>query len=174
MIGSIFKLNIKKNSQHTKNFLHHDPHHPLAIFFEILPGGGGGHGAKIVLPFEQFFWYSIYKYFQLNFAKFQGAIWKISSQSFQNRSYFLKYVVLRIAKLSPKLSTYRWDTLYKVFNWFISFYIWQQTIFVFDSAVHTVQCSVATQCMAIWVLLITKDLRPTKRVKVKYSQIMFL
>ena len=30
---------------------------------------------------------------------------------FKNRSYFLKYVILRIAKLSPKLST--WDTLYK-------------------------------------------------------------
>ena len=30
-------------------------------------------------------------------------------QEFPNRSYFLKYVVLGIAKLSSKLSTYRWD-----------------------------------------------------------------
>ena len=33
---------------------------------------------------------------------------------FQNRSYFLEYVVLRITKLSLKLSTYRWDTLYMI------------------------------------------------------------
>ena len=31
---------------------------------------------------------------------------------FQNRSYFLKYVDLRIAKLGPKVFPYRWDTLY--------------------------------------------------------------
>ena len=36
-----------------------------------------------------------------------GVIWKIFSWGFQNRSYFLKYVVLRIAKLTQKLSTYR-------------------------------------------------------------------
>ena len=37
---------------------------------------------------------------------------KVFSQGFQNRSYILEYVGLRIAKLSPKLSTYGWDTLY--------------------------------------------------------------
>ena len=31
---------------------------------------------------------------------------------FQNRSYFLKYVDLKIAKLGPKVFPYRWDTLY--------------------------------------------------------------
>ena len=52
------------------------------------------------------------KYFQFN-LKFQGAIWKIFSQGFRNRPYFLKYMVLRIGKLSPNLPTYWWDTLYK-------------------------------------------------------------
>ena len=47
--------------------------------------------------------------------KFQGIIWKIFSQGFQNRSSFLIHVVLKISKFSPKLSTYRWDTLYKQF-----------------------------------------------------------
>ena len=39
-------------------------------------------------------------------------IWKLSSQIFQHRLYFLKYVVLKIAKLGPNLFPYRWDTLY--------------------------------------------------------------
>ena len=33
-------------------------------------------------------------------------------QGFQNRSYFLTYVIFQFSKFSPKLSTYRWDTLY--------------------------------------------------------------
>ena len=69
------------------------------------------------LEFDTFFWYSNWKYFQYNFAKFQGAIWKFFSQGFQNRSYFLEYVVLRIAKLNPNLSTYGYDTLYILLNW---------------------------------------------------------
>ena len=60
-----------------------------------------------------FFWYSNKKYFQFNFSKFQGAIWKLFTQEFQDRSYFLEYMVLRITKLSLNLSTYRWNTLYK-------------------------------------------------------------
>ena len=82
---------------------------PLNVF-EILPGGGGGGGGGMVqnsfCTLRHFFWYSIQEYFQFNFAKFQGAIWKVFPQDFQNRSYFLKYVVVRIAKLSQKLSTY--------------------------------------------------------------------
>ena len=44
---------------------------------------------------------------------------------FINRTYFFKNVVLRIAKLSWKLSTYQWDTLYKE-GWFIK---WFTTVF---------------------------------------------
>ena len=55
--------------------------------------------------------------FQFIFPQYQDAIWKIFSQGFQNRSYFLKYVVLKNGKLSLKLSTYWWDTLYKDLNW---------------------------------------------------------
>ena len=42
---------------------------------------------------------------------------KVSSERFFHKDFktgltFLIYVVLRISKLSLKLSTYRWDTLY--------------------------------------------------------------
>ena len=86
---------------------------------KIPPGGGGGGrwweggaGWNFFLEFDTFFWYSIWKYFQFDFPRFQGAIWKLLSQEFQNRSYFLTYLVWKNRKLSPKLSTYRWDTLY--------------------------------------------------------------
>ena len=49
---------------------------------------------------------------QFSFPQCQGAIWKFLEQGFQNSSYFLKYVVLKIAKLSCNVSPYRWDTLY--------------------------------------------------------------
>ena len=54
--------------------------------------------------------------FNLIFPRFQGVIWKMFSQEIQNRSYFWEYEVSRFSKLSPKLSTYRSDTLYKVKN----------------------------------------------------------
>ena len=41
-----------------------------------------------------FFWYLILNYLLFNFAQcLPSAIWKILKQGFQNRSYFLKYVV---------------------------------------------------------------------------------
>ena len=36
-----------------------------------------------------------------------------SERSWDNRSNFMKYMVLKIAKLSCNVSPYRWDTLYK-------------------------------------------------------------
>ena len=51
------------------------------------------HGANFFLEFDTIFWYSTWKFFQFNFPKFQGAIWKIFSQEFQNRFYFLTYAV---------------------------------------------------------------------------------
>ena len=45
------------------------------------------------------------------FAQSQGAIWMILGQGFENRSYVLKTVVLKIAKLSCNVSPYWWDTL---------------------------------------------------------------
>ena len=39
---------------------------------------------------------------------------KVSSEGFLNRSYFLKYVVLKNRKLSRKLTTNGWDTLYVI------------------------------------------------------------
>ena len=50
----------------------------------------------------------------MDFSRFQGAIWKIFIQEFQNRAYFLTYVIFQFSKFSLKLSTYRWDTLYKI------------------------------------------------------------
>ena len=38
----------------------------------IAMWGWRGHGAKIFLRFEKCFWYLIQKYFQFDFAKFQG------------------------------------------------------------------------------------------------------
>ena len=73
----------------------------------------GGLEPNCWLNLTLFFLYSNKKYFQFNFSKFQGAIWKLFTQEFQDRSYFLEYMVLRITKLSLNLSTYRWDTLYK-------------------------------------------------------------
>ena len=71
--------------------------------------------------FSEFFFSTfnlkICMYFQFNFAEFQGVIWKIFLHIFQKTSYFLKYVVLRIAKLGRKLSAYRWDTLYINLCW---------------------------------------------------------
>ena len=76
--SSIFKLNIKKVSNSKKK----------------MPGGGRGGGWNLT----HFFLFWIKKYFQFDFPRFQGAIWKIFSQEFQNMSYFLTYVVLKIKK----------------------------------------------------------------------------
>ena len=51
--------------------------------------------------------------FDFNFPIFKVPSERFFSQGFQNRSHFLKYVVLKISKFSPKLSTFQWDTLYK-------------------------------------------------------------
>ena len=45
-------------------------------------------------------------------GRFQGAIWKIVSQGFQNRSYFLKYMVFKNRKLEFECVPCGWDTLY--------------------------------------------------------------
>ena len=52
-----------------------------------------------------------------------------------NRSYFLTHVVLRFAKLSPNLSTYRWDTLYK--QWRQQFFKTFSDFKVSVQSVHT-------------------------------------
>ena len=72
----------------------------------------GWHGTKPFFRSDIFFWSSIWKYFQFDFAGFQDVIWKIFIRGFQNRSYFLAYVIFQFSKFSPNLSTYRWDTLY--------------------------------------------------------------
>ena len=58
----------------------------------------------------------IWHFFDIQFKNTLNLIllsFKVSD--FFIRSYSLEKVVLRIAKLSPKLSTYRWDTLYIFF-----------------------------------------------------------
>ena len=74
-------------------------HHPLAIFL-------------LFWNLTPFFDFKFKNTSNLIFPKFQGAIWKIFIQEFQNRAYFLAYVIFQFSKFSPKLSTYRWDTLY--------------------------------------------------------------
>ena len=103
-IESISNLNIKKSVKIP----------PKNARGWTLPGSWwcGRYGAIFFWNLTLFL-YSIQKYFQFDFPRFQGAIWKIFSQIFQNRSYFLTYVVLKFAKLGPNLSPYRWWD----FNW---------------------------------------------------------
>ena len=46
----------------------------------------------------------------------EPAIWKLFIQEFQNRAYFLAYVMFQFSNFCPKLSTYRWDTLYNRYS----------------------------------------------------------
>ena len=59
---------------------------------QSVPPICGGMVQNLFWNFTHFLWFSIYKYFQFNFPRFQGVIWKIFSQGFQNRSYFLIYI----------------------------------------------------------------------------------
>ena len=47
-----------------------------------------------------FFWYSLWKYLQFYFPRFQGATWKLFSQGFQIRDYFLTYRKVASSRLS--------------------------------------------------------------------------
>ena len=71
----------------------------------------GWHGTKRFFRFDLFLKNSIEEYFQFDFPGFQGVIGNIFSQIFQNRSYFLKQVDLKIAKLDLNVFPYQWDTL---------------------------------------------------------------
>ena len=104
------------------------------MFFHLGGGGGGGkvawhnffssrgwgwwwwwkgwHGTKPFFRFDPFFKIQFKNTSNLILLGFKMSSESFFLQIFQNRSYFLKYVDLRIAKLGPKLSTYRWDTLY--------------------------------------------------------------
>jgi hypothetical protein len=82
----------------------------------IMRGRGGGSVPILFWNLTHFFDIQFKNTFNLIFPRFQGVIWKMFSQEIQNRSYFWEYEVSRFSKLSPKLSTYRSDTLYKVKN----------------------------------------------------------
>ena len=41
------------------------------------------------------------KYFKFDFPKFQNAILKLFIQEFQNRAYFLTYVIFQFSKFGP-------------------------------------------------------------------------
>ena len=71
------------------------------------------HGAIFFWNLTHFFDIQLKKTSNLIFLDFKVPSERFFSQEFQNRSYFLKYVVLTNRKLSPKLSTNGWDTLYK-------------------------------------------------------------
>ena len=50
---------------------------------QSVPPICGGMVQNLFWNFTHFLWFSIYKYFQFNFPKFQGAIWMIFSQGCQ-------------------------------------------------------------------------------------------
>ena len=76
--------------------------------------GGADPGGMVPKIFYYFFLllFWIWKYFQFDFPRFQDAIWKILIQEFQNRAYFLPYVIFQFSKFGRKLSTFGLDTLY--------------------------------------------------------------
>ena len=118
-----FQIEDQKKMSDLKNgfvpchpFHHHLNPHPLD---EKTCQGVGvverWHGTKPFFCFDPFFLNSIWKYFQFDFARFQDVIWKLFSQEFQNRAYFLTYVIFQFSKStksSPKLSTYRSPCIY--------------------------------------------------------------
>ena len=88
----------------------------LGKFWKKLLGGGGlGAGGMVQIFFwnlTHFFDLQFRNTFNLIFLDFKVPSESFFSQEFQNRSYFLTYLVLKNRKLSPKLSAYQWDTLY--------------------------------------------------------------
>ena len=91
----------------------------------FLPGGSGAGGiiswgGRVQNHFSDLTFFFDFEFKNTSNLIFPG--FKVPSESFQgfqNRVYFLAYVILRIEKLSPKLSTYWWDTLYIVAQNFV-------------------------------------------------------
>ena len=88
----------------------------MAQYFH-LGGGGGGGGGRGGMAQNHFSDRTLF--FDLQFKNTSNLIllgFKMSSerffiQEFQNRVYFLPYVIFQFSKFGPKLSTFGWDTL---------------------------------------------------------------